>query len=166
MSQDPLSLSALQQAIAELGFELVDAEIAGRADRRVIRLRIDLPGGSQPGAGVTTEDCQRVSRALEADWEARGVVGPNYALEVSSPGIERPVRFVEHWRRYIGHQVRFKATGLSGTRTGRIVGVPDDQQVELEMGTTRQVIALADIKRATLVVDWSAIGGTGKQENH
>lgn len=164
VSQELLTVPALRQAVAELGYELVDAEVAGTAERRIVRLRIDHPGGSEPGAGVTTEDCRKVSRALEQAWDADPLVGSRYVLEVSSPGIERPVRFVEHWRRHVGQQVKFKAAGVAGTKTGRIVGVSDDDVIELEIGRERLKLPVTDIKRATLVVDWSTIGVTGKQE--
>ncbi len=166
VTRDQLSPEALRAAVAGLGFELVDVRVAGPASRPVVRIRIDLPGGGRPGAGVTTEDCQRVSRALEASLEEAGAVGPQYTLEVSSPGIERPVRFAEHWRRYVGRAVRLKAAGISGRPAATIVAVPDDGHVELAIGTAHHVLALEAIREATLVVDWSALGETGKQENH
>jgi ribosome maturation factor RimP len=165
VSADPLSVESLQSAVTALGFELVDAELVGPAARREVRLRIDRPGGAAPGEGVTTDDCRRVSRALEERLDASGVVGTRYVLEVSSPGIERPVRFVEHWRRYVGRDVKLKAKGLAGTVTARIVAVPDEQQVTVAVGPEHHTLSHADIKRATLVVDWSTVGGTGKQEN-
>ena len=162
---DPTSVEALQAAVATLGFELVDMEVVGPAARREVRLRIDRPGGSAPGEGVTTDDCRRVSRALEERFDASGVVGTRYVLEVSSPGIERPVRFAEHWRRYVGRNIHLRARGLSGTVTARIVAVPDEEQVTVAVGPEQHTLALAAIKRATLVVDWSTIGGAGTQEN-
>jgi ribosome maturation factor RimP len=165
VTADPVSVESLQAAVATLGFELVDAELVGPAARREVRLRIDRPGGSAPGDGVTTEDCRRVSRALEERLDASGVVGSRYVLEVSSPGIERPVRFAEHWRRYIGREVRLRALGLAGTVTARIVAVPDEEQVTVAVGPEHHTLAFTAIKRATLVVDWSTIGAAGKPEN-
>jgi ribosome maturation factor RimP len=165
VSTDPLSVESLQSAVTALGFELVDVELVGPAARQEVRLRIDRPGGAAPGGGVTTDDCRRVSRALEERLDTSGVVGSRYVLEVSSPGIERPVRFAEHWRRYVGRDVRIKAKGLSGTVTARIVAVPDEEQVTVAVGPEHHTLPFAAIKRATLVVDWSTLGGTGKQEN-
>jgi ribosome maturation factor RimP len=165
VSTDPLSVESLQSAVTALGFELVDVELVGPAARQEVRLRIDRPGGAAPGEGVTTDDCRRVSRALEERLDTSGVVGSRYVLEVSSPGIERPVRFAEHWRRYVGRDVRIKAKGLSGTVTARIVAVPDEEQVTVAVGPEHHTLPFAAIKRATLVVDWSTLGGTGKQEN-
>ena len=152
VTESLLSPEELRAAVAELGFELVDVT-GGDARDRVVRLRIDRPGGAAPGAGVTTEDCARVSRALADRWGERWA-----GIEVSSPGIERPIRFVDHWRRYIGHEVAVRAAGIRGRQRARIVAVPDDRHVELEMAGARQVVALAGIRSATLVVDWSALG--------
>lgn len=158
MTADLPTPEALRATVARLGYELVDARVSGPGARPTIRLRIDVPGGGSPGAGVTTDDCARVSRALEAELESAGVVGPRYTIEVSSPGIERPVRFAEHWRRYTGREVRVKARGVAGTVTARIAGVPDDDHVDLVIDGVEQRISLDAVRQATLVVDWSALG--------
>lgn len=153
-----LTPDVLRASIAALGFELVDVRVGGSTSRRVVRIRIDVPGGGQPGHGVTSSDCQRVSRALEEALEAAGAVGPQWELEVSSPGIERPVRFVEHWQRYLGREIRLKAMGVPGIRSARIVAVPDAAHVTLDMGGETATLALEAIKEATLVHDWSRQG--------
>lgn len=153
-----LSPEALRAAVDDLGFELVDVRIAGSATGRIVRLRVDVPGGGRRGHGITSGDCEQVSRALEIQLEAAGVVGPAWTLEVSSPGIERPIRFVEHWRRYVGRAIRIKAAGIAGQQTARITAVPDDLHVILELGGAPVTLSLAAIKEATLVVDWSSAG--------
>lgn len=154
---DPFT-TKLRDHVASLGFELVDARLAGSMLRRSIRLRIDRPGG-EPGAGVTSEDCTRVTRSV-LRWlaeEEPGLVVD--ALEVSSPGLERPVRWPEHWRRFIGHRVRIRARGVAGRPVGVIQAVPDEEHVVLMMEGQEEPrrLALADITEATLVVDWSTI---------
>ncbi len=80
-------------------------------------------------------------------------------LEVSSPGIERPVVFPEHWRRYAGRDVRLRAGALPGRPVARIVALPDDGRVTLALADGREVtIPLAEIREATLVVDWKTLG--------
>jgi ribosome maturation factor RimP len=158
VTDEQLTREALQAAVAVLGFELVEAEVGGAAAARQVRLRIDRVGGSAPGDGVTTEDCARVSRALEARLEEAGAVSGAWRLEVSSPGIERPVRFAIHWRRYVGQDVRVRARGIVGRQVARIAAVPDDRHVELDVAGVRQLVPLEAIKDAILVVDWSAIG--------
>lgn len=161
MNATPLSVEALRAAVSAIGFELVDAELSGPAARRIVKLRIDHVGGSAPGQGVTSGECQLVSRELDAHFEVFGVASSVGALEVSSPGIERPLRFVEHWRRFVGHDVRVKAPGVASNAVARIAAVPNDTHVELQVGSDTTLVPLDSIKSATLVVDWSTLGSTG-----
>ncbi len=158
MTTTDLSPEALRAAVDDLGFELVDVRVAGSASGRIVRLRIDVPGGGRRGHGITSSDCELVSRALEQRLQAAGVVGPAWTLEVSSPGVERPIRFVEHWRRYVGRSIRIKAAGVAGRATARIVAVPDEVHVMLELGGATVTLPLDAIREATLVVDWSIAG--------
>lgn len=158
MTDSPLSPASLQVAVASLGYELVDVTRSGSAAAPVVSLRIDRPGGAEPGQGVTTDDCVRVSRALEASLEASGAVGDGWRLDVSSPGIERPIRFPEHWRRYIGQQVKVRAAGITGRQVARIIALSDEDELELEVNGARQRVPREAVRDATLVVDWSAIG--------
>lgn len=158
MTPPLLTTDVLRETIAGLGFELVDVRVGGSTSKRVVRIRMDVPGGGRPGHGVTSSDCQHVSRTLEAALEAAGAVGPQWELEVSSPGIERPVRFPEHWQRYVGREVRLKAMGVPGVRKARIVAVPDAAHVTLDMGGETATLALEAIREATLVHDWSRQG--------
>jgi len=150
-------LEPIRHQVAQLGYELVDLEQRGTAGRPVLRLRVDR-ADSVPGHGITIAECGTISRALEAWLEGEQAIGTRYVLEVSSPGIERPVRWPEHWRRYRGRQVRLKAGGLAGRPTATIVDAPDDEQVVLRLADGTEVtVALADIHEATLVVDWDSI---------
>jgi ribosome maturation factor RimP len=157
MIADPL-LDPIRRLLSELGYELVDLRRGGTPARPVLRVRLDLPH-SEPGRQVSADDCVRASRALERWLEGPGGLGQRYVLEVSSPGIERPVVFPEHWRRYAGREVRLRSTALPGRPVARIVAVPDEEHVALALGDGRQVtVPLADIREATLVVDWATIG--------
>ncbi len=154
MTPPPDLIRLLRDEITRLGYELVDLRVAGPPQRRSLRVRIDLPGGPT-GIGVTSADCTRVSRALLA-WYPEAIAGEALdALEVSSPGLERPIRWPEHWRRFIGSRVRVRVAGLGGRPVAWIRAVPDDAHVRLEFddGSDR-VVALADIVEATLVVEW------------
>ncbi|MEO8200836.1 MAG: hypothetical protein ABI679_09980, partial [Gemmatimonadota bacterium] len=152
MSLDDL-IDPIRQQVAELGFELVDLRHSGPTLHPQLQVRIDRPDSS-PGHGVTAEDCVRVSRALERFLEARGAVGPRYVLQVSSPGLERPVRWPEHWRRFAGQQVRIKGA-LASRSPATIVDVPDDGHVRLRFADGGEdTIALDRIRDATLLYVW------------
>ncbi len=147
-------LSPIREHIASLGFELVDLRRAGTLDRPILQLRVDRPDSS-PGHGITAEECARVSRGLERLLESRALVGPRYVLEVSSPGIERPIRWPEHWRRYIGRRARIRADGVAGRPEVEIIAVPDDRHVRVRLPDgSEATLALTAVREARLAYDW------------
>lgn len=158
MSADAL-LAPIRDHLAGLGFELVDLRQTGTLQRPILQLRVDRPD-SRPGQGVTADDCAGLSRSLERFLESRAMVGPRYVLEVSSPGLERPLRWPEHWRRFVGEQARVRSRLLgAGRRTVRIVALPDDEHVVLRVEDGTEVtLPLDGIAEATLVVDWGRVG--------
>jgi ribosome maturation factor RimP len=157
MSADAL-LVPIRDHIAGLGFDLVDLRRTGTLQRPVLQIRVDRPD-SRPGQGVTADDCAAISRSLERYLESRAMVGPRYVLEVSSPGWERPLRWPEHWRRFIGRQARVRAESLPGRARWEIVAVPDDSHVVLRREDGEEVtLAFEAIREATLVPDTEVFG--------
>lgn len=105
------------------------------------------------------DECAVVSRALEAWLDAADVLGPRYALEVSSPGIERPIRWREHWERFTGREVNVRVPGMGRIRATIVRVVPAGDAVVLRPHRADEAVtvALADARDATLAVDWSEI---------
>ena len=119
--------------------EVLLAEVVGG---KLVRLFIDHPGG------VSLDLCERVTRHLDA-------VRKDYALEVSSPGIERPLTKPEHFRRYVGRRARVRTRGEHDGRrsfTGELLGATDDE-VTVAADTGVVSIAYADIHRSNLLGD-------------
>lgn len=115
-------LRALMEPILEAeGAELVDLEVAGSRGRPVIRAYVDTE------EGVTLDECARLSRLLEGELEGAGAVPERYVLEVSSPGIERPLTKRSHFERYAGDEVEVR---LYAKRDGRKKFVGTLQGVE------------------------------------
>ena len=157
MSADAL-LAPIRDHIAGLGFELVDLRRTGTLQRPILQVRVDRPD-SRPGQGVTADDCAGISRSLERFLETRAMVGPRYVLEVSSPGFERPLRWPEHWRRFVGREARVRAEALPGRNRVRIVAVPDDEHVIVRRDDgTDLILAFDAIREATLVAEVEAFG--------
>ena len=151
-------LAPIRDHIAGLGFELVDLRRTGTLERPILQVRVDRPD-STPGQGITADDCARISRSLEAFLEHRAMVGLRYVLEVSSPGLERPLRWPEHWRRFVGRHARVRAAPLSGRTRVEIVAVPDDEHVIVRLEDRSEITLEFDaIREAVLVVDWEVIG--------
>src|SRR2546430_15110544 len=84
-----------------LGLELADLRIGGTPHRPLVQVRIEWPPREPPRRG-TVDDCATASRALEALLDAGGPLGSRYALEGSSPGLERPLRWDRPWGRLLG----------------------------------------------------------------
>ncbi|HZM33167.1 MAG TPA: ribosome maturation factor RimP [Burkholderiales bacterium] len=132
--------------VAGMGYELVDLRASNGG--RLLRLFIDKAGG------VGVEDCAAVSRQLTRVLEVEGV---DYErLEVSSPGLDRPLRKASDFARFVGHKadVRMRTPDATGRR--RFVGVlrgAEGDRVSLEVEGSGQTVALAigDIDRARLV---------------
>ena len=122
--------------------EVLLAEVVGRD---LLRLFIDHP------QGVSLELCERVTKHLPE-------VREQYALEVSSPGIERPLSKPEHFRRYVGRRARVRTRGEMGspptrqTFTGELLNATDDA-ITVAAATGVVSIAYADIHRSNLVGD-------------
>jgi len=143
-------VEAFRTRLQALGFDLADLRIGGTPNRPLVQVRIDCPPRN-----VTVEDCSRVSRALEQwlDTDGAGPLGNRYVLEVSSPGIERPVRWHRHWVQFVGRDVNVKLAGMGRVRA-RIVAVPDQETVVLapENGPER-AYRLEEARDARLVAE-------------
>lgn len=142
-----------------LGLELADLRIGGTPNRPLVQVRIEWPA-QEPERRVTVDDCARASRALEAWLDGQdgtaggGPLGARYMLEVSSPGIDRPLRWSHQWARFVGRDVQATVAGLGRVRA-RIVAVPDPATVTLEAaGRGVRDVRLTDIRDARLAVDW------------
>jgi ribosome maturation factor RimP len=140
------------------GYELVDLRHVLEQGGWVVRVFIDRdpPGGPDP---ISFEDCERVSRELSALFDVEDPIPNAYRLEVSSPGVDRPLRTAEHFRRQIGNQAKLTLDrGIDGRRnfSGTVIGV-DDDDVIVEVDGTRHALPLSDISTAKLVPDWDAI---------
>lgn len=136
----------LEPALADLGFELIEVEFVGDGGRDVLRLFIDSP------AGITIDDCARASRQMSAQLDISDFIKSEYALEVSSPGIARPIRKTVDFERFAGERVKLSAVApVEGRRrfTGVLLGC-DDDLVRIEVDGTEYGIHLENLKRARL----------------
>jgi len=146
-------VEAFRVRLEALGLDLADLRLGGTLNRPLVQVRIDWPE-TDPERRVTVEDCARASRALEAWLDREGPLGPRYQLEVSSPGMERPLRWHRHWVRFVGRVVTAKVVGLGRVRA-RIVAVPDAQTVVLHPeGSEPRPVSIDSIREARLAVDW------------
>jgi ribosome maturation factor RimP len=110
---------------AQVGVELVEIRLSGSSRNRQVRVDVDRAG---PG-GIQLTDCQRVSEALGLALEEVDLFGDRYRLEVSSPGIDRPIRSVDDIRRNTGRRIQVTTTEpVDSRRTFRGVLVSADER--------------------------------------
>ncbi len=140
----------LAPLVDDLGYEYVGIEYSSNPKNRVLRLYID-----RSGDGVNLEDCETVSREVSALLDVEEPIPGQYTLEVSSPGVERPLFTAEHFRAHVGEQARVQMlVPVDGRRKfkGTIVSV-DDGMVCLEVDDRQWMLPLAEVGKARLAPD-------------
>ncbi len=148
-----------ENRLLDLGIDLVSMDWAGSRNRPVIRLRIERsPMGDPP---VTVDDCARVSRALESWLDEHDEIPERYVLEVSSPGVERPLTRPRDWERFAGESVVVEGysalAGGSSRLEAELLGLESDPEptVRLRLRDGAEVgVPLTDIKGAHLLFKW------------
>ncbi len=138
-----------------LGFDLVELRRGGSRNRPVLDIRIERRDDQK----VTIDDCAHVSRALEARLESAALVGEQYVLEVSSPGVDRPLRHVADWRRFVGQRATVTSGLLAGGKQEvEIVAVTGEDGAEVALVRDlkgREVdVPLREVSQARLAFNW------------
>jgi len=150
MNQAPVKiLELIEPIITGLGYEFVGAELTGQGKSSVLLVLID----SEKGVLVT--DCSKVSHQISGVMDVEDPISGQYRLEVSSPGLERPLYTLAHFERFKGSLVKLelRQSTLEGQRkfTGDILDVKDDV-VHLHVDEEEIEIPFSLIKKARLVV--------------
>ena len=137
-------------AVQGLGFELVGIEYHPQGRRSLLRVYIDVPDG------VSVDDCERASRQISSVLDVDDPIHSQYVLEVSSPGLDRPLFTPEHFQRFSGNRVKLRVNPpfdgrrnffgvLMGLRDNAVVVVEDEQEI---------AIPLHHIEQARLVPEY------------
>jgi ribosome maturation factor RimP len=140
----------IQPVLLAREVELVDTEFVRTGKRYTLRLFLDKPGG------ITLDDCAALSNLIGEIIDVHDVIEHAYTLEVSSPGLTRPLKKVEDFKRFTGSLVRITVRGGPGKRSlfrGELVGLAGET-VALREGSHIHQIPLADIVRARLDIDF------------
>jgi ribosome maturation factor RimP len=152
--------AAAERVAASFGLEIFDLQFRREAIGWVLRVVLDRPNEANPEASVTIEDCQRVSHDLSAlldvDEELGRALNRQYTLEVSSPGLDRPLRDERDYRRFVGRLAKIvTASPVEGQShfEGRLTGV-ENGLVTMTEGRREHRIPLTEIRRARLEVEF------------
>ena len=138
----------LEPSVRGLGYELLGVEFTGQGQHSRLRIFIDRDGG------VNLDDCELVSRQVSAVLDVEDPIRGHYALEVSSPGLDRPLFKLEHFSRFVGSLVKIRLrNALTGQRNfkGKIVRV-DDRAIVIEQEDAGEIsLAHDNIDKANLI---------------
>ena len=140
------------------GLDIFDVQFRREASGMVLRVQIDRPGpASSAEDSVSVEDCAHVSRDLSALLDVDDVIPAAYTLEVSSPGLDRPLRSAEDYRRFTGRRAKVvmrEPVDRQSFFKGRIGGVDgSDVTIETDDGKQHRV-PMAIITRANLEIEF------------
>ena len=140
------------------GLDVFDVQYRREAPGMVLRVQIDRPGsGATAEEPVSVEDCARVSRDLSALLDVEDVLPAAYTLEVSSPGLDRPLRYADDYRRFTGRQAKIvvrEPIDGQGFFRGRLGGMDGNEVVLEGQGGRQYRIPLDAIARAQLEVEF------------
>jgi len=137
----------VEPVVSSMGYELWGLEYLSQGRYSLLRIYIDKPDG------ITLTDCEQVSRQVTGVLDVEDPIQGAYNLEVSSPGLDRPLFTLPQFARYTGSEVKVNlATKLDGRRklTGRIIGTQDNQ-VLLEVDGKEYKVPAEAIDNARLV---------------
>ena len=146
--------------VRDAGFDLIEVQFAREQRGAVLRLFIDRPPGSEQETLAQTligvDDCERVSRDVSAALDVADSISHTYLLEVSSPGLDRPLRRERDFARFVGESARVRLeAGVEGRRNfSGTIQAAKDGRVEIACDGRSYELPIDDIVRANLIPDW------------
>jgi ribosome maturation factor RimP len=151
----------LEPAVATLGMDLEDVKITAAGRRRLLRIVVDADGG------VSLDDIALVSRELSATLDRAAAMGEaSYTLEVSSPGVDRPLTEPKHWRRAAGRVVSAPLLPQPGTSasvpaatvTGRVAGA-DSSGVRIDVDGASREFGYSELGPGRIQIEFAPLDG-------
>jgi ribosome maturation factor RimP len=172
MSRTPLHnrlISIVEPVVQHAGLELVDLRFLLEQGGWVLRVQIDVPVDQVtdvtqvPSERVSLNECEQMSRELSAVLDVDDPITQAYSLEISSPGIDRPLRTAAHFAHFAGSEAKIQLaipmqlpSGERRNFKGKLLGMTGDN-VAIDVDGTRFELPLADVDQAKLVPDWDAV---------
>ena len=141
----------VEPVVEALGYEVVRVLLSGNV-RQTLQVMIDIKDGLR---AVTVDDCATVSRKLSKVLDEKNPIENEYTLEVSSPGIDRPLTKVDHFKRFEGNEVRIETIEpVDGRKRikGVLLNTDASNNVHIDMDGKEYVVAFENILKAKLVL--------------
>ncbi len=150
----------LSPTVNAMGLELLGIEYLPAPGGALLRLYIDVPQAEAGERAVGIEECEAVSREVSAQLDVEDPISGNYTLEVSSPGLERPLFGAAQFARFVGETAKVVLKlPQDGRRRlqGRIARV-EGNALAFDVDGAEFVVDAANVEKARLVPDWAALG--------
>lgn len=164
----------LSPTVNALGLELLGIEYLPAPGSATLRLYIDVQEAERDSRTINIEDCEAVSREVSAQLDVEDPISGNYTLEVSSPGVDRPLFALAHFVRHQGESAKvvLKLPQDGRRRFQGVILRAGDGQVVFAVEAAELTVAFDNIDKARLVPDWAALGlapekpksGSGKKK--
>lgn len=161
MSDKASQIAALlAPTVRSLGLELLGVEYLPAPGGATLRLYIDVPEPEQSQRSVGIDDCEAVSREVSAQLDVEDPISGNYTLEVSSPGLDRPLFTPAQFARYRGQAAKLslKLPQDGRRRLQAEIGAVGEGAVTMLLDGAEFIVAFDNIEKARLVPDWVALG--------
>jgi ribosome maturation factor RimP len=161
MSEKANEIAALlAPTVASLDLELLGVEYLPAPGGALLRLYIDVPADAGDDRMVGIEDCEAVSREVSAQLDVADPISGHYTLEVSSPGVDRPLFTAAQFARFMGEtaKVTLKLPQDGRRRLQGAITAVDGDAITFDVDGTAFVVAADNIEKARLVPDWAALG--------
>jgi ribosome maturation factor RimP len=147
-SKEQQLIDLLKPVVEALGFEFWGIEYIAQGNNSVLRVFIDGENG------IHVDDCALVSRQISGIMDVEDPITSEYNLEVSSPGVDRPLFTLEHYKRYVGEFVDVKLRyAFEGRRKfkGKLVGIEDDEDIVVHVDDHEYLLPIDAIDKASLI---------------
>lgn len=145
------SLAAVQELVAPIALELAldveSVEIRKTGNQKIVKVIMDKDGG------ISLEDIAAATREISVKLDELAELASSFTLEVTSPGVDRPLTAPKHWRRNLGRLVRVELIA-GGSIDGRIIDI-SDEQITLQVKQQQRMFSLPEIKRAVVQVEFN-----------
>lgn len=133
----------------EMNVELVELSFRGGRNNRLLRLFVDTE------SGITVEECRRVSQAVSDILDTEDIIPDRYRLEVSSPGVDRPLTTERDFLRNLGREVSFQVGSDEENRKVQgIIKTVQDEKVTIQVKQKQEEIPIQSIQNAKVVLKW------------
>lgn len=151
----------IEPTITDMGFDIVRVQVSGGQT-----IKVQIMAEPSSGGNMTVDDCARISRAVSAVMDVEDPIVDAYTLEVSSPGLDRPLVRLQDFDRFSGFEAKIELQRVVDGRrkfSGRLIGTADEN-VSIDISGETVSVAFDDIAKAKLIVTDEMIAQLGKEK--